>query len=136
MRTIRCKNCKKLYEYEGPLPEICPECRKEEELQYLHVRELVSNYPGITALEVHEHTGVPFTTIMKFVERGDLQVIHDEGETGSHDLVTWMRNKRIVNEDYRYKKPTEGEPEIKFEDEILMKKVQRRSSLHFHDGSE
>ncbi|MCL2216525.1 MAG: hypothetical protein FWB91_05835 [Defluviitaleaceae bacterium] len=75
MRSIRCSRCKKKFEYEGMPPEICPTCVAERANALAIVRELVRELPGITALEVHDVTGVPMSTIMRYVAEGHLSVV-------------------------------------------------------------
>ena len=75
MRKIRCSRCKKKFEYECMPPEACPTCMDERANAFAMVRDLVIELPGITALEVHDVTGVPMSTIMKYVSEGHLSIV-------------------------------------------------------------
>ena len=74
MRTIRCPRCKQMYTYEGMPPTSCPQCKRVEDARFWEVRAVVKAFPGITALEVHEHTQVPMSVIMQYLDEGWLEV--------------------------------------------------------------
>jgi len=74
-KTIRCRRCKQMFEYEGGIPESCPACTKLISEWKDRVRLIVWQHPGITAAEVHLKTEVPFAAIMQMIKSGDLLVV-------------------------------------------------------------
>ncbi|MCL2225288.1 MAG: hypothetical protein FWB96_10025 [Defluviitaleaceae bacterium] len=83
MRSIRCKRCGRMFDYEGLPPPCCPICKKERDEQFHMVRDIVSACPGITALEVSKSADVPLELIMRFVELGMLDVVPTSNEKGN-----------------------------------------------------
>lgn len=81
-RTIRCKRCGNMYEYEGLPPAACPECVELRNEQFQIVRALVWEFPGITALQVNQATEVPMDVILRFVEKGMLEVVPTANKDG------------------------------------------------------
>ena len=81
-RTIRCRRCGQMFEYEGLPPPCCPVCQLEREEQYQIVRALVRDFPGITALEVHEITEVPMDVILRYINKGLIEVIEHKNYDG------------------------------------------------------
>jgi len=74
MRTIRCRRCRQMFAYEGLPPPCCPDCAVKQNERLALVRALVMEFPGITAMEVQKHTGVPINEIMEYLKNGDLEV--------------------------------------------------------------
>jgi len=72
MRTIRCQRCKQMFNYEGLPPDCCPLCTMMRAERTERVREILWDNPGITAIDVHNRTGVPINVILDMIERGDL----------------------------------------------------------------
>lgn len=70
-----CKICSKFFEQNGSAT--CPECLKKDKLQYDKVRAYVETHRGATVLDVINATGIPFKTIMRFVEEGSLCYVND-----------------------------------------------------------
>lgn len=62
-----CPRCGKLFAYDGK-HKLCEVCRKDEEDDYQKVKEYLWDNAGATIDEVHEKTGVPRDTIIKFVK--------------------------------------------------------------------
>ena len=132
MRSVRCRRCKQMFEFEGLPPECCPRCKKIEDNQFMRVRELVRDHPGITALEVHEHTGVPFPTIMQYIEKGHLEIVPGDPH-GRESVEAWLSSRRMLPKgtQTKYSEPTEEEPQDEGPDfEILTPK---QAKLRFHD---
>ena len=75
MRTIRCRRCKNMFEYEGLPPSCCPDCKSQEDVKLVQIRELIKKNPGITPLEVVKHTGVTFSALMGYVESRDIELM-------------------------------------------------------------
>lgn len=73
-RKIRCPRCKEFYTFsEGIPPKDCPECSKKRLAQIEHVRKLIRENRGISAMELNRQTGVPVSFIMKMVNDGDIE---------------------------------------------------------------
>ena len=97
MRKIRCKRCRNMFEFDGLLPECCPRCKRIEDEQFYLVRDLVREFPGITAMEVSNYTGVSFSAIMRHVEAGDLEVVRNkEGFVDGGRVREWIDVKHEV----------------------------------------
>ena len=75
MREIRCKRCREMFEFAGINALTCPACLKEKEAQLEKVRTLLKESPGITAMKVHELTGVPVNIILRFIEGGMIEAV-------------------------------------------------------------
>lgn len=96
MRSIRCQRCGNMFEYEGLPPPCCPDCKGQEEVNFMEVRALVKEYPGITALEVREHTGVSFASLMDYVESGDIELLNENIKVNEHNLKDWLNKSRVI----------------------------------------
>ena len=132
-RTIRCKRCKQIFEFEGAPPICCDNCKTAEAEQFVMVRELVKDHPGITALEASEQTGVAFATIMQYVARGDLEVVQSENPVGDVDLALWLSRNRIVGDKDKLLSPDTSKT-LPMED--IDDPKSQKSRLRFHDGNE
>ncbi len=75
MDIRNCTRCGKIYQYDGF--KICPTCRREDEEDFLKVREYLYDYPGANLQEVHEATGVATSKIIEFLRQGRLEVAED-----------------------------------------------------------
>ena len=84
-RTIRCRRCGQMFDYEGLPPPGCPTCMMEREEQYQIVRALVREFPGITAIEVNQVTEVPMEAILKYLDNGLLEVKPTRNSDGELD---------------------------------------------------
>ena len=74
-----------MFQYDGPMPPACPMCVKERNEQFYVVREVVREFPGITALQVNQATDVPMEVIMRFVELGMVEVMPTKDREGDID---------------------------------------------------
>jgi hypothetical protein len=79
-----------MFSFDGLPPDACPPCRKKKDAQFIAVRRMVKDHPGITALEVYERTGVPLSTISNYVESGLLEVVSTKGNLGNTELQLWI----------------------------------------------
>ena len=75
MDIRNCTRCGKIYQYDGF--KICPTCRREDEEDFLKVREYLYDYPGANLQEVHEATGVAISKIIEFLRQGRLEVAEE-----------------------------------------------------------
>jgi len=74
-----------MYEYEGLPPPCCPDCQALRNEQFFMVREVVRECPGITALQVHHVTEVPMDVILRFIEKGMIEVVPTVNKNGQLD---------------------------------------------------
>jgi len=75
MDIRNCTRCGKIYQYDGF--KICPSCIREDEEDFLKVREYLYEYPGANLQEVHEATGVSISKIIDFLRQGRLEVAEE-----------------------------------------------------------
>lgn len=66
-----CKKCNTIIE-ERALYDYCPECYKKVEQVFFVIREYIESYPGATAFEIEQETGIPYHIINSFVREGRL----------------------------------------------------------------
>ncbi|QXM05532.1 hypothetical protein KVH43_09115 [Crassaminicella indica] len=72
-----CKRCKKIID-ERSLYDYCPECFRKIEEIFDKIEEYLKEYPGATAFEIEQETGVPYHIINNFVREGRLIEIPNE----------------------------------------------------------
>ena len=72
-RTVRCRYCRRMFDYEGLPPECCPECLKGREEQFRMIRDMVRESPGVNAIELSGRTGVPIADILRYIKSGLLE---------------------------------------------------------------
>lgn len=75
MDIRNCTRCGKIYNYDGK--KICPTCRREDEEDFLKVRDFLYQYPGANIQEVHEGTQVSTNKIIEFLKQGRLEIADD-----------------------------------------------------------
>ncbi len=75
MYSLKCPRCRKVYEFEGLAPKMCPECYVREKQDYTLVREYVRSNKGAGIHEVAEQTGVSAPKILHFIREELLEVI-------------------------------------------------------------
>lgn len=104
-RLMRCRRCSQMFEPVGLDTPVCPICQSMRDEQFIVVRELVREYPGITALEVHEATEVPMETILRFIDTGLLEVVKDTNRNGEISERVGLMIKRARERKELYRKP-------------------------------
>src|SRR5690554_523126 len=72
MDIRNCTRCGKIYNYDGI--KICPTCRREDEEDFIKVREYLYENPGANLSEVHEATKVDTNKIIEFLRQGRLEI--------------------------------------------------------------
>ncbi|MCL2204716.1 MAG: hypothetical protein FWB88_12340 [Defluviitaleaceae bacterium] len=92
MKAMRCNTCKQMYTFDGPPPEACPPCRKRKDALFQTARAMVKENPGITALEVHERTGVPLPNIVRYIETGHFEIVASKTDMTMEEVQKWMRS--------------------------------------------
>lgn len=72
MDIRNCKNCGKIYKYDGF--NICRSCRRDAEQDFKKIKEYIYEYPGADISEVHEATEVEVDKIIGFLRDGRLEI--------------------------------------------------------------
>ncbi|MCT4593755.1 MAG: hypothetical protein N4A57_05740 [Anaeromicrobium sp.] len=72
-----CVRCKKIIS-QNSLYNYCPECFKRIEDIFEKIETYLREYPGATAFEIEQETGVPYHVINNFVRDGRLIEIPNE----------------------------------------------------------
>jgi len=109
IRKLRCNQCGEKFESEGLPPMVCPNCQDLRDTQYYVVRELVREFPGITALEVHDFTEVPMEDILRYVDKGMLEVIPTDKRDGKITERIERMMKRAKERKKLYEQQQKGE---------------------------
>ena len=66
-----CRRCGKMYQAIFG-KNICPECVKQEEVDFEVARDYVKEHPGSSMQKVSDETGVPVNLLLKFVKEGKI----------------------------------------------------------------
>jgi flagellar operon protein (TIGR03826 family) len=74
MGLANCRNCGRLFNKVAR--DICPICIREEEQQFLEVRNYLKENRYASTYEVSEETGVPIDVIIRFIREGRLTVVN------------------------------------------------------------
>lgn len=64
MEIRNCKRCGRLYTYTGI--DLCPECYRQDEEDFIKVRDYLDAHPSATMLEISRNTQVSTKKIMDF----------------------------------------------------------------------
>lgn len=65
-----CKRCGRLYTYNGI--DICPECYRQDEEDFIKIRDYIEAHPYATMIEISRETQVAIKKIMEFLKEGRL----------------------------------------------------------------
>lgn len=76
MDIRNCKECGKIYKYDGF--NICINCRKKEEEYFTKVKDFIYDNPGATIQIVSEETGVPQSKILRYLREGRLELADED----------------------------------------------------------
>jgi flagellar operon protein (TIGR03826 family) len=68
-----CSRCGRIFTYDG-INRLCPRCRKQDEEDFINVREYLYDNPGATIQMVSEDTGVDSKKILRFLREGRLEI--------------------------------------------------------------
>ena len=122
-KTLRCRGCGQMFEHDNRLPSHCPACQIMREEQYQIVRAIVKEFPGITALEVHDFTEIPIETILRYINKGMIEVL-SKARDGEIEERIGVMIRKIKENRVLLKKPEKPkksdspfEPNILHEDE-------------------
>ncbi len=74
MKTLKCRRCSQVFQVQGVLGQLCPNCIREEEAIYNRVRSFVKDNPGISVQEVSEILSVSRAKIMNYIKEERLEV--------------------------------------------------------------
>ena len=79
MDIRNCRECRRLFQYNGFGDILCPECRRKDEEEFDKVKEYLRNYPGATQKGVCEATGVEFEKILRWLREERLITTNASG---------------------------------------------------------
>ncbi|MGI5911529.1 MAG: hypothetical protein ACOX6E_02970 [Syntrophomonadaceae bacterium] len=65
-----CSICGRLFAYQGR--DVCSKCLEKEDSDYTIVRNYVRDHPGVSVVQVAEHTKIEEEKILKFLREGRL----------------------------------------------------------------
>lgn len=65
-----CKRCGRLYTYNGI--DLCPECYRQDEEDFVKIRDYIEMHPYATMIEISRETQVTVKKIMEFLKEGRL----------------------------------------------------------------
>lgn len=72
MDVRNCKRCGKIYNYDGF--RLCPTCRREDEEDFVKVKEYIYDHPKANISEVSEGTEVDPEKIIEFLRQDRLEI--------------------------------------------------------------
>jgi hypothetical protein len=98
-----------MYRFDGMPPEACPACRARKDAQYQEARMVVKENPGITALEVHERTGVPLPNIARYIELGYFEIVGQKKDMDVAEVQIWVRQVKEQSKKDKAKKKAADE---------------------------
>ena len=70
MSAINCPRCGRLFH--KIVSPVCPNCEKEEERQFQHLREFIEQEPQANINEISTETGLPIKRILQYIREGRL----------------------------------------------------------------
>lgn len=70
VKLANCARCKRVYT--RIRSELCPECQDAEEMEYVKIRDLLAEHPGLTMEEAAEQAGVSKEVICRMVRDGQI----------------------------------------------------------------
>lgn len=74
MNIRNCKDCGKLFQYDG-VSKLCYQCRKKEDEDFKVVKDYIYDNPKATIVAVSEETGVSEEKILGFLRQGRLEIV-------------------------------------------------------------
>jgi len=75
-----CNVCGKFFSKDGSIS--CPECREKDMVEFEKLRNLVKQNPGMMVFEASNITGIPVSTIMRFVKERRIYISNDSKDSG------------------------------------------------------
>jgi hypothetical protein len=122
-----------MFSFDGLPPDCCPACKQRKDAQFQKVRGMVKETPGITALEVHERTDVPLSTIIKYIEAGYLEVASSKENLDTGDMQIWIDKATKRGKKAKAKAEEAATNKVKEIDDDLPEtpKKNRKTEIHF-----
>jgi len=77
MDVRNCKKCGKVFAYNGY--NTCPQCKKQDEEEFMVVKEYVYDNPGADIQLVSQETGVEVKKILRYLRDGKLEIREGNG---------------------------------------------------------
>ncbi len=74
MRTLRCRRCKRIFEF-TTMGQLCPLCMLQEEEKFQKVRKFIKENPGLSVNEISEGTDVLPSRILGYIKEERLEVV-------------------------------------------------------------
>lgn len=74
MKVRNCKECGKLFQYDG-ISKLCYRCRKKDDEDFRKVKEYLYENPKETITVVSEETQVPEDKILRYLREGKLEIV-------------------------------------------------------------
>lgn len=76
MRILNCKECGKLFQYDG-ISKLCFQCRKKDDEDFRRVKDYLYEFPKETITVVSQETEVPEDKILRYLREGKLEISGD-----------------------------------------------------------
>jgi RNA polymerase subunit RPABC4/transcription elongation factor Spt4 len=80
-----CRICGKLFARDGN--QECPECHKKDSEDYKTIREYISTHRNVTAVDVNVATGIPISTILRFIKDGRVELMTNVNRTKTGKIL-------------------------------------------------
>lgn len=77
MNIRNCKECGKLFQYDG-ISKLCYRCRKKDDENFRVVKDFLYENPKETISVVSEETGVSEEKILRYLREGKLEIVGDD----------------------------------------------------------
>lgn len=74
MKIKNCKECGKLFQYDG-ISRLCYKCRKKDDEDFRKVKEYLYEHPKETVTVVSEETEVSEDKILRYLREGKLEIV-------------------------------------------------------------
>lgn len=74
MEVMNCRKCRKLFNYLGYGPRVCPECAKKDEENFKKVKEYLYENPGTVLPIISKETGVASEVIIRYLREGRIEI--------------------------------------------------------------
>lgn len=78
MRILNCKECGKLFQYDG-ISKLCFQCRRADEEDFRKVKDYLYEFPKETVTTVAIETEVPEEKILRYLREGKLEISAESG---------------------------------------------------------
>jgi hypothetical protein len=80
-----CKICGRLFARDGH--QECPECHKKDSEEYRIIREYISTHHNVSAVDVNVATGIPISTILRFIKDGRVELMTSTNRTSTGKIL-------------------------------------------------